>query len=87
MDYDGYNISNKTTNGKTAMLTFTIHNCSLVSDVVSLLKKSNLEKVQYLNHSLFVMNNFSTEGMHISVAPRGSHGAICLPKVIMTLSA
>ena len=48
-------------------LTFKVHNYSLVSDVVSSLKKPNLEQVQYLNHPLLVMNNFSGEGMHMKL--------------------
>ena len=48
-------------------LTFKVHNYSLISDVVSSLKKPNLEQIQYLHHPLLVMNNFSGEGKHIKL--------------------
>ena len=48
-------------------LTFKVRNYSLINDVVSSLKKPNLEHIQYLNHPLLVMNNFGGEGMHMKL--------------------
>ena len=48
-------------------LTFKVLSYSLITDVVSSLKKPNLEQLQYLNHPLLVMNNFSSEGMHMKL--------------------
>lgn len=48
-------------------LTFKVHNYSLTGDVISSLRKPNLEQLQFLHHPLLVMNNFSGDGNHIKV--------------------
>ena len=48
-------------------LTFKVHNYCLSKDVISSLRKPNLEQIQYLNHPLLVMNNFSGAGNHVKL--------------------
>lgn len=45
-------------------LTFKVHEYCLTKDVISSLKKPNLEEIQFLHHPLLVMNNFSGEENH-----------------------
>ncbi|XP_045211549.2 suppressor of SWI4 1 homolog [Mercenaria mercenaria] len=48
-------------------LTFKVHNYCLSKDVISSLRKPNLEQIQYLHHPLLVMNNFSGGGNHVKL--------------------
>ena len=48
-------------------LTFKIANYSLCCDVISSLKRHNMEAKQFQHHPLLVMNNFSGEGLHLKL--------------------
>lgn len=48
-------------------LTFKVSNYCLAKDVITALKKPNLEQKQFQYHPLLVMNNFSGEGMHLKL--------------------
>ena len=48
-------------------LTFKVHDYCLTKDVISSLRKPNLEAIQFLHHPLLVMNNFSGEGNHMKL--------------------
>ncbi|CAH1795415.1 unnamed protein product [Owenia fusiformis] len=48
-------------------MTFKVHSYSLAKDVISTLKRHNMEQKQFQHHPLLVMNNFSGEGMHIKL--------------------
>lgn len=48
-------------------LTFKVHNYCLSKDVISSLRKPNLQQVQYLHHPLLVMNNFSSTDNHVKL--------------------
>lgn len=48
-------------------LTFKIQNYCLAKDVISSLKKPNLEQKQFQHHPLLVMNNFSGEDQHLKL--------------------
>ncbi|XP_060589278.1 suppressor of SWI4 1 homolog [Ruditapes philippinarum] len=48
-------------------LTFKVHDYCLSKDVISSLRKPNLEQIQFLNHPLLVMNNFSGAGNHVKL--------------------
>ncbi|XP_069124402.1 suppressor of SWI4 1 homolog [Argopecten irradians] len=45
-------------------MTFKIHNYCLCKDVISSLRKPNLEQKQFMYHPLLVMNNFGGDEMH-----------------------
>jgi len=48
-------------------LTFKVHEYCLSRDVISSLKRPNLEQKQYQFHPLLVMNNFSGQDMHMKL--------------------
>jgi len=48
-------------------LTFKVHDYCLTRDVVSSLRKPNLEQIQFLHHPLVVMNNFTAPDNHIKL--------------------
>lgn len=48
-------------------LTFKIQNYSLARDVISSLKRPNLEQKQFQHHPLLVMNNFSGDDLHLKL--------------------
>lgn len=48
-------------------LTFKVHNYCLTKDVISSLRKPNLEQIQFMHHPLLVMNNFSVPDSHIKL--------------------
>lgn len=48
-------------------LTFKVHNYCLSKDVISSLRKPNLEQIQFMHHPLLVMNNFSASGNHVKL--------------------
>ncbi len=48
-------------------LTFKVANYSLCSDVISSIKRHNMETKQFLHHPLLVMNNFSGDGVHLKL--------------------
>lgn len=48
-------------------LTFKVHDYCLSSDVISSLRKPNLEQMQYMHHPLLVMNNFTTKENHVKL--------------------
>ncbi len=48
-------------------LTFKVLNYSLARDVISSLKRPNMEQKQFKHHPLLVMNNMSGEGMQLKL--------------------
>ncbi|XP_052816687.1 suppressor of SWI4 1 homolog [Mya arenaria] len=48
-------------------LTFKAHDYCLTKDVISSLRKPNLEQMQFLNHPLVVLNNFTGAENHIKL--------------------
>ncbi|XP_067088611.1 suppressor of SWI4 1 homolog [Osmerus mordax] len=52
---------------KGPMLHFRVKKFSLIKDVVSSLKKHRMHDQQFTHHPLLVLNNFSTDGMHVKL--------------------
>lgn len=48
-------------------LTFRVHEYTLCKDIVSALKKPNMDPKQFNHHPLLVMNNFTGEEMHLKL--------------------
>ena len=48
-------------------LTFKVQSYCLARDVISSLKRPNLEQKQFQHHPLLVMNNFSGDGLHLKL--------------------
>ncbi|KAK6170878.1 hypothetical protein SNE40_019168 [Patella caerulea] len=48
-------------------MTFQVHKYCLTKDVLSSLKKPDLDKTVYRHHPLLVLNNFGGEGMHMKL--------------------